>query len=215
MLSMRQRPPDPARLYDLIRLVRPVYLTLYRAVDAGLAGSGLTVGERAILEMLHDGGPAPVPELAGRLDLERQPIQRTVDGLRARGLVERGDNPRHRRSLQIRLTAGGTRAIVRVLEREAVQLARVARGLEAASLEQAIAVVSAVLAAFNPDRTPARAPGGSTRPGPGKDAASPNRRGPPGPPAGSSLPGTSEGPAWRRAPPVRQVTRRRTTRRPS
>lgn len=139
---------SPKRLYDLIRQVRPLYWTLYRAVEMGLKGSELTVGDRAVLECLHDRGAQTVPELAVQLDLERQPVQRIVDRMLTAQHVARVNNPRSIKSPKIALTAAGSRAIERVFAHEAKSLRRVAKGIDANELETAIGVLSQVIEGF-------------------------------------------------------------------
>lgn len=139
---------SPQRLYDLIRQVRPLYWTLYRAVELGLKGSELTVGDRAVLECIHDRGAQTVPELAVQLDLERQPVQRIVDRMLAAQLVERVNNPRSIKSHKISLTVAGKRAIERVFTHEAKSLRRVAKGIDANELETAIGVLTQVIEGF-------------------------------------------------------------------
>jgi DNA-binding MarR family transcriptional regulator len=52
-------------------------------------------------------GPLTVPQIAGMRPTSRQRMQRLADELAADGLVEFVDNPRHRRSKLVRLTARG------------------------------------------------------------------------------------------------------------
>jgi DNA-binding MarR family transcriptional regulator len=136
------------RLYALIRQIRPVYRTLYRAVEDGLAGSGLTVGDRAVLECLRDQGSQTVPEIASLLDLERQPVQRIVDRLAQGRYIERTSNPRSLKSHKIALTSLGSRTIERVLEQEGKSLRRVAKSVDAGELEIAIKVIAQITTGF-------------------------------------------------------------------
>lgn len=138
-----------AQLYEFIRLVRPVFRALYDAVEAGLVGSGITVSQRAVLETLHDLGPATVPRIAEALALDRQPVQRAVDELLASGLVARAENPAHRRSWLVVTTEAGRRAFASVREREDVVIAQVGDRLDAADVEAAIRVARAVVAGFS------------------------------------------------------------------
>lgn len=140
---------SPQRLYDLIRLVRPLYWTLYRAVESGLKNSAITVGDRAVLECLRDGGAQTVPELAVQLDLERQPVQRIVDRMLAAGLVERVKNPRSAKSPKLSLNpTTGARAIKGILAQESKSLRRVAKHIDAKELETTIRVVAQVIDHF-------------------------------------------------------------------
>ncbi|WP_199510150.1 MarR family winged helix-turn-helix transcriptional regulator [Nucisporomicrobium flavum] len=96
-----------AALYDLLRHVRPLTLNSARVVEAALRPYHLTVGMRAVLEVLSEAGPATVPAIATRLDLARQGVQRHVDDLVRLGHVEIRVNPAHRRSVLVALTAAG------------------------------------------------------------------------------------------------------------
>lgn len=132
---------DTNDLYDLIRLVRPLYKALEGAVARGLEGTGLTITERAVLEQIHDNGPLPVPRIGDALIIPRQFVQKTADGLIARGLVERRLNKAHRRSALMALTPSGEELIARVLQQEAELTARVAACLEPSDVEVAKAVI--------------------------------------------------------------------------
>lgn len=61
-----------------------------------------------------DRGPMTVPDLARRLGLTRQSVQRVVDLLVGDDLVATVPNPSHRRSSLFELTADGTRALGRI-----------------------------------------------------------------------------------------------------
>jgi DNA-binding MarR family transcriptional regulator len=121
-------------LYEGIRLVRPLHRHVYRIVELTLAAEGISVAMRAVLERLHEGGPATVPQVARGLALPRQVVQRLADALLERGLVERAPNPAHRRSTLHRLTANGAATIARVLAREGETLRALAAGLSAADV---------------------------------------------------------------------------------
>lgn len=113
-------------LYEVLRHVRPLVLNSARVVEAALRPEGLTVGMRAVLEILAEHGPATVPAIADRLDLARQGVQRHVNDLLALDYVETRANPAHRRSVLIVLTRAGAEAIARVHDDELRQLADLA-----------------------------------------------------------------------------------------
>mgnify|MGYP000486506295 FL=1 len=94
-------------LYEIIRLIRPVHRRLARAVEAKLEGTGITVGTRAVMEVLEEAGPMSVPEIGRVLFLARQQIQLLMNALEGEGLVERRPNPAHRRSPLFALTEAG------------------------------------------------------------------------------------------------------------
>ncbi|WP_203940351.1 hypothetical protein, partial [Spirilliplanes yamanashiensis] len=54
-------------LYGVLRQVRPLVLNSARMVEAALRPRGLSVGMRAVLEVLAEHGPATVPAVADRL----------------------------------------------------------------------------------------------------------------------------------------------------
>lgn len=69
-----------------------------------------------------------VPEIAGRLGLTRQSVQRTVNLLVSDGLAELRDNPRHRRSRLVALTPAGQRTMAALRRRQVLLSARFAGG---------------------------------------------------------------------------------------
>jgi DNA-binding MarR family transcriptional regulator len=136
-----------AALYDVLRHVRPLVLNSARVVEAALRPEGLSVGTRAVLEVLAEHGPATVPAIGDRLDLARQGVQRHVNDLLKRGYVESRPNPAHRRSVLIALTGGGTEVIGRIRDAELRELATLAPECT----EQEIATAAKVLAALSRD----------------------------------------------------------------
>ena len=118
-----QGAPDEL-LYAVIRRLWPLHRTVVRAVERELAGTGMSAGHHALLDVLRTGGPRTVPQLGRELGLDRQPVQRWVNEAAALGLVESAPNPAHRRSPLIRLTGHGTETIRSVQEFEAAHLRR-------------------------------------------------------------------------------------------
>ncbi|GLY07141.1 MarR family winged helix-turn-helix transcriptional regulator [Actinoplanes sp. NBRC 101535] len=129
---------------DILRNVRPLVLNSARVVEHMLRAAGITVGMRAVLEVLFDDGPAPVPALADRLDLARQGIQRHVNDLLALGCVESRENPAHRRSVLIALTPAGTATFERIRAAELRDLDRLAPDCTADELITARKVLNAL-----------------------------------------------------------------------
>lgn len=145
---MTSTPHTSEALYDLIRLVRPLYKTLEASVALELAPTGLSVSQRAVLELALDHGPLTVPALARYLIAPRQFIQRIVNELLAMGLVERQRNAAHKRSVLIVLTPAGSATITTVKQRETAVMEPIARKLDAADIATAKAVMAAVTDAF-------------------------------------------------------------------
>lgn len=134
-------------MYALLRHVRPLVLSSERVVARQVKPLGWTVGMRAVAEVLDEIGPSTVPQVAARLDLPRQAVQRLVDDLGALGHVATEPNPAHRRSVLVRLTADGQQAFGTLKQAELERLARLVPDVSAADL----AVATRVLAALDDD----------------------------------------------------------------
>ena len=63
------------QLYQLVWVSRPLMQAAEAAVEQGLEGTGLTVRMRAVLEMLHRQGDLTVPDIAQKLEIQRQYVQ--------------------------------------------------------------------------------------------------------------------------------------------
>ncbi|MGK5678232.1 MarR family winged helix-turn-helix transcriptional regulator [Actinoplanes sp. URMC 104] len=139
MLSRRGQ-----QLYEVLRNVRPLVLNSARVVEASLAADGVSVGMRAVLEVLAEAGPATVPAIAERLDLARQGIQRHVNDLAALGFVDSRANPAHRRSVLIDLTPAGRDRFDRIRGYELASLDRMAAECTDGEIDAAIRVLRAL-----------------------------------------------------------------------
>jgi DNA-binding MarR family transcriptional regulator len=92
---------------QVLAQVRPLVLNSARVIEAMWRPEGITVGMRAVLQILHEQGPMPVPAIAERLDLARQGVQRHVNDLSRLALVQPRPNPGHQRSVLIAITGRG------------------------------------------------------------------------------------------------------------
>lgn len=149
MGRMTEEPLPPAalaaRLAEVYVLVGPLYRRALRKVEQGEAIEGLSVGVRAVLDLLRLNGPMTVPQMGRAQALSRQFVQRMVNDAAARGLVEAVTNPAHRRSSLIQLTDAGREAIAAVIAREHALLAQVGGGLTGAELDACVKVLSRML----------------------------------------------------------------------
>lgn len=113
-----------------------------RAVAERVHAQGvMTAGRRGLLLDLARHGPQTVPEMARARPVSRQHIQMLVNGLRDDGLVELEENPAHRRSNLVRLSAEGAACLERMSARELEMLGRLRLELSLADLEQAASVL--------------------------------------------------------------------------
>ncbi|GAA0809599.1 MarR family winged helix-turn-helix transcriptional regulator [Spirilliplanes yamanashiensis] len=131
-------------LYGVLRQVRPLVLNSARMVEAALRPRGLSVGMRAVLEVLAEHGPATVPAVADRLDLARQGVQRHVDDLIGLGYVTPRPNPAHRRSALITLTGTGADVFHELRDEELRHLAAMAPECTPAEISTAATVLRAL-----------------------------------------------------------------------
>lgn len=99
---------------------------LSRQLDIALAQVDLTPAQYRILALLSEGSAAATA-LARRLAVSRPSITALVDGLVARGLVERGADPDDRRRVTHVLTAQGRRELERADAAATARLGEIAR----------------------------------------------------------------------------------------
>lgn len=131
-------------VYALLRETRPLVLNSARVVEASLKPAGLSVGMRAVLEMLAETGPLTVPDIGDRLDLARQGIQRHVNDLAALGLAESRANPAHRRSVLIAATPAGAALFAGIRADELARLGTMGTEHSPAELATALRVLQSI-----------------------------------------------------------------------
>ncbi len=78
------------------------------------ASAGQTHARRMVLQAAETG--ATVPDIARRLGLHRQGVQRIADELVAEGLARYDENPRHRLSKRFTVTDRGSAALSTITE---------------------------------------------------------------------------------------------------
>jgi DNA-binding MarR family transcriptional regulator len=106
---------DVEALADEVRLH---YHALARLAGALHGALKVTAPMRAVLDYLQAQGPTPVPRIARSRGVSRQHIQTIVNDLLDEGLVELRDNPAHRRSCLVALTAVGDATIAGIRDTE-------------------------------------------------------------------------------------------------
>jgi DNA-binding MarR family transcriptional regulator len=105
--------------------------------------TGTSGSASAALVVLAEAPDLAVTDLGQRIGLSQPAAARMVDGLESQGLVrrQRGSG----RSVAVRLTRGGRRAAVRLLERRGDVLRRLLAGLDAGEQEVLAALLEKVL----------------------------------------------------------------------
>jgi DNA-binding MarR family transcriptional regulator len=103
---------------------------------------------RGILRGLGRYGPQTIPEMARARSVTRQNVQPVVAELEREGLIERIENPRHRRSPRFAITAAGLDLVARMDKNDTRVLAAVGRGLAAADIATTARTLRAVRERF-------------------------------------------------------------------
>lgn len=93
--------------YQIIWLVRRLFRALGQRSSERLQEFGLSAADRAVLEFLYPDESLSVPDIAARYQVSRQHVQVTVNALMDSKLLKSQENPRHKRSPLIVLTAKG------------------------------------------------------------------------------------------------------------
>lgn len=135
------------RLYKAVRLVRPVHLNVSRTMEKLLEGAGISVAERAVLELIC-GQPLTVPEAARQLSMKRQFVQRVAAGLISKGLIEKTPNPEHRSAYVCAPTSAGRDLFQAVHRRELEMLNAVLGDINQTEVVVALRVMMRIDAAF-------------------------------------------------------------------
>ncbi|MGW1747205.1 MarR family winged helix-turn-helix transcriptional regulator [Streptomyces sp. NPDC002092] len=137
------------RLTEVFDLVGPLYRRAVRKVEQGEAVEGVSVGIRAVLDLLRQSDPMTVPQMGRILALSRQFVQRMVNDAAAQGWVEAIPNPAHQRSLLIRITDEGRATINAILGREHHLNRQVGGDLTDAELRATVRVLREMLKALD------------------------------------------------------------------
>lgn len=128
-------------LYKLILEIRSTYDDLKALSDAMNQDVGLSSASRDVVESLYGRDNRTVPEIAKAKSVSRQHIQLLVDGLVAKGLVEFHNNPSHKRSKLVILTASGRQLFDHIRSREAEKMATLSTKLDGEALTDAVRVL--------------------------------------------------------------------------
>ncbi|MFN7962882.1 MAG: MarR family transcriptional regulator [Thermoanaerobaculia bacterium] len=126
-----------ATLENVIDETRLVFHRLRWVAEVVHGKGDLSASLRGVLLDLERHGSRTVPQIARSRPVSRQHIQLLVNSLLEDGLVELGDNTRHRRSKLVRLTEAGKELVEDMKRRESRLLLLVAEQFSTEELEQA------------------------------------------------------------------------------
>jgi DNA-binding MarR family transcriptional regulator len=152
---------------DVLLALFQLHGRVLEAADVMSGGFGLT-GARWQVMKVAARQALTVSQIARRLGLKRQSVQRTVDQLAGQGLVELAPNADHQRASLVGLSAEGKRILAALESRQQAWLGRCLRGLGPAELEslaRSLGELSErVGQATSRERRPAASSPGSRRP---------------------------------------------------
>ena len=132
------------KLYAGVQLTRPLLRNITARVEADLVGTGISIGQRAILEFLLTNEQATAPEITTSLDLKRQFVGRELKVLSDNGMVISAKNPRHRRSVYYRLSAQSRETFAALRHREMAQFAEFASQFSAEEIDAFLLIQTAL-----------------------------------------------------------------------
>jgi DNA-binding MarR family transcriptional regulator len=104
--------------YQVVWLVRRLFRALAQKASENLGQYQLSVADRAVMEFLYPQEQLSVPEIASRYQVSRQHVQVTVNALRKNGLLESRPNPRHKRSVLMKLSKKGGELFAEILAKD-------------------------------------------------------------------------------------------------
>jgi DNA-binding MarR family transcriptional regulator len=144
MTRRRQAGSAPEAMDTFTREVALLFFRMRVAARQYLGQGRHSAGRRGLLKSLRQEGPQTVPRMARARAVSRQHIQKLVNELRRDRLVQTRENPRHRRSRLVALTARGRAFLRTLISREQTLMAFVGEGLSTRRLRQAVALVRLV-----------------------------------------------------------------------
>ncbi|HEU4998976.1 MAG TPA: MarR family winged helix-turn-helix transcriptional regulator [Lapillicoccus sp.] len=131
-----------AQLAGVFDLLGPLYRQTVRNLEQA---SGVSVGVRAVLDLLRVRERLTVPRIADVLGLSRQFVQRCVNDAETKGWVVLETNPAHQRSSLVVVTPAGRSVVEDLRADEARTLGTVAASLDGADVEACRRVLTRLL----------------------------------------------------------------------
>ena len=136
--------PSGANFTKLILETFRLNGALIAAGDQLVGDLGLTSARWQVLGSLRD-CPATVAEIARRMGLTRQNVQRIADCLAIDGFVTTFANPAHRRAKLYSLTSHGRTVMEEVVYRQAEWANKIADGIDSTEIVEAVSLMTMLL----------------------------------------------------------------------
>lgn len=136
-------PPESVDL-KLWTVLARAYESIRAHAFAHIEREGLTPGEFGVLDTLYHKGPMVLGELQSRVLVTSGGISYLADRLEKRGLVERRDFPRDRRTKEVALTAEGEALMERIFPEHTAVIQRALADVEPGVKRAAIPLIRMV-----------------------------------------------------------------------
>lgn len=133
--------PEGEALYELMVQLPRLHSQLQTGARRGRGAANWGGGLWSLLRSLKLDGPRTVPQIARARDVARQRIQSLADEAAAGGLVEFRDNPDHRRSRILALTAKGNTTFETLDARIRLSAEALAENMDIRDLDAALRVM--------------------------------------------------------------------------
>jgi DNA-binding MarR family transcriptional regulator len=135
LVARLARTPDGQQLTEIILETFRLNGRLLDVGDRMTKDLGLSSARWQVLAAV-DEEPITVAEVARRMGLRRQSVQRTVNSLHADGFVELEPNPNHRRAKLVTMTSKGFAALEKTYQRQVAWANEAAIGMSTESLKE-------------------------------------------------------------------------------
>ncbi len=134
------RTPEGDALTELVLAVFRLNGNLLKAAEGIAVPVGLTVARWQVIGAVIE-APGTVADIARKMGLARQSVQRLADVLVAEGMLECRDNPAHKRAKLIQITERGRSAIARIAPRQHRWADEASKGLSRERLLDALELI--------------------------------------------------------------------------
>lgn len=135
-------------------MTRPLLRSITARVEADFLGTGISVGQRAILEALLLADQATAPVITKILQLKRQLVAREPKELLHCEMVETSENPQHRKSVFYRLNGKSRKIISDIRHRETIQFTEFVRNFSTEDIDGPLRIQTTLNETFSKSRQP-------------------------------------------------------------
>lgn len=144
--------PEESAFNQLINETVQLFHRLKIVADEVHQQGVMSGGLRGILRQLNKLGEQTVPQMARDRSVSRQNVQMLVNQLAVNGYVEFVENPAHKRSPFVRLTAAGKKAVEAMNRREDRLISKTGVGVSDDQMREAAETLNRVRSFFESEK---------------------------------------------------------------